>query len=425
MSSKRKPVVLEDVIEAFIDYRGKTPKKKDRGIPLITAKIIKNGFIHPVQEYIAEEDYDSWMTRGIPQKNDVILTTEAPLGEVALLNTSQRVAFAQRVIVLRGKQGIVDNIYLKYLIQSPIMQSKLSERASGSTVLGIKSSELKKINFSLPNYSEQLKVAGILKAIDDKIELNNAINKNLEEIAQAFFKRWFIDFEFPNENGEPYKSSGGKLVESELGLIPKGWKVNKLDSLCSINTSSINPSKNKEATFEHYSIPSFDAGAFPVFDKGRDIKSNKYKVINNSILLSKLNPQTKRLWVPLILTENAVSSTEFINYIPKDSEIKGFLYSILDSEVFQNYICSNTTGSTNSRQRISPQQTLNFQFPCPNNSRLIYQFSDMINQIIKKMQTVLLENIKLSAIRDTLLPKLMSGEIRVPIDEQGLTSINE
>jgi len=96
MESEWKELPLEDAMDAIIDYRGKTPKKTDSGIPLITAKIVKNGRINPTQEYIAEADYDAWMQRGIPQKGDVVLTTEAPLGEVAQLN-GEKIALAQRI----------------------------------------------------------------------------------------------------------------------------------------------------------------------------------------------------------------------------------------------------------------------------------------------------------------------------------------
>lgn len=108
---------LEDCMEAIIDYRGKTPKKTESGIPLITAKIIKGGRILPVAEFIAEDDYDTWMRRGIPKSRDIVLTTEAPLGEVAQLD-ERKVALAQRVITLRGKAGLLDNTFLKYLLLS-------------------------------------------------------------------------------------------------------------------------------------------------------------------------------------------------------------------------------------------------------------------------------------------------------------------
>ena len=113
---------LEDCLEQLIDYRGKTPKKTAAGIPLITAKIIKGGKILPPTEFIAESDYESWMRRGIPNEGDVVLTVEAPLGEVAQLD-SRKIALAQRVITLRGKKDILNNTFLKYLLISNLIMN--------------------------------------------------------------------------------------------------------------------------------------------------------------------------------------------------------------------------------------------------------------------------------------------------------------
>ena len=179
---------------AIIDYRGKTPRKTSSGIPLITAKIVKGGQIKTPTEFIATEDYDSWMRRGIPRSGDVVVTTEAPLGEVAQLN-DQRVALAQRLILLRGKSGTLDNRFLKFLMQSDDVQDQLRARATGTTVLGIKQKELRQIELALPPISEQQTIAHILGTLDDKIELNRRMNETLEEMARALFKSWFVDFD--------------------------------------------------------------------------------------------------------------------------------------------------------------------------------------------------------------------------------------
>ena len=145
---------LAEALDALIDYRGKTPKKTDTGIPLITAKIVKNGKILPVSEFIAEEDYDEWMVRGLPQVGDVVVTTEAPLGEVAQLEDCN-VALAQRIVTLRGAKEILESDYLRYVMQGPYVQGQLEARASGSTVKGIKQSELRKILLPIPPKQEQ------------------------------------------------------------------------------------------------------------------------------------------------------------------------------------------------------------------------------------------------------------------------------
>ena len=169
---------LIDLLDRLIDYRGKTPVKTETGVPLITAKIIKNGRIETPTEFIAEDNYNSWMVRGFPREGDVVLTTEAPLGEVAQLD-NRKIALAQRIVCLRGKTGILDNAYLKYFFMSNIGRSRLCARETGTTVTGIKQSELKEVLISYPSYVIQQKVSAILKSLDSKIELNRRINDNL------------------------------------------------------------------------------------------------------------------------------------------------------------------------------------------------------------------------------------------------------
>jgi len=140
---------LADCMAAIIDYRGKTPRKTTAGVPLVTAKVVKGGRIETPDEFIAHEDYDTWMRRGLPCMGDVVITTEAPLGEVAQLDGS-RVALAQRLITLRGNPDVLENDFLRYAMQSAFVQAQLKARASGTTVLGIKQSELRKVLLPLP-----------------------------------------------------------------------------------------------------------------------------------------------------------------------------------------------------------------------------------------------------------------------------------
>ena len=182
MAGEWKSYPLEDCMEAIIDYRGKTPQKTTSGIPLITAKRIKKGQILPPQEYISTAEYDSWMRRGIPKPGDIVMTTEAPLGEIAQLD-NQKVALAQRIITLRGKEGLLDNSFLKYLMQSSNIQNQLKARATGTTVVGIKQKELRKLSLLIPAIEEQKRIAHILGSLDDKIEINRKMNETLEAMA--------------------------------------------------------------------------------------------------------------------------------------------------------------------------------------------------------------------------------------------------
>jgi Restriction endonuclease S subunits len=177
------------------------------------------------------------MRRGIPEAGDVVITTEAPLGDVAQLPKG-KVALAQRVITLRGKKGLVDNTFLKYLLLSRPFQEDLEARATGTTVVGIKQSVLRKIDLNFPPFLDQHAIAHILGALDDKIELNRKTNETLEAMAKALFKSWFVDFDpvrakaegrpsgLPAEISDLFPDS---FEDSELGEIPGGWEVGGLE----------------------------------------------------------------------------------------------------------------------------------------------------------------------------------------------------
>lgn len=169
---------MEDVLESIIDYRGKTPHKSPNGIKTLSAKSVKDGYIDYSLCYcISPEEYQRFMVRGIPQKGDVLLTTEAPLGVTARLDRND-VAVAQRLLTLRGNPQFLDTGYLYYYLKSPIGQAKLRERESGTTVTGIKQSEFRKIEIAIPDIETQKKIADILATIDHKVAVNQKINKN-------------------------------------------------------------------------------------------------------------------------------------------------------------------------------------------------------------------------------------------------------
>ncbi|AEJ03416.1 restriction endonuclease subunit S [Stutzerimonas stutzeri] len=156
-SQKYKLLELVD----YIDYRGKTPEKSESGIPLITAKNVKSGYVDDEpREYIPEENYDAWMTRGFPKRNDVLFTTEAPLGNVALLGEYEKVAIGQRLVALRSK-GKVTHEYLQFLLLHPFVQDLIYARSSGSTVKGIRTKELYTIELPVPEMQKQREFSAI------------------------------------------------------------------------------------------------------------------------------------------------------------------------------------------------------------------------------------------------------------------------
>lgn len=177
-----------------------------------------------------------------------------------------------------------------------------------------------------------------------------------------------------------------------------------------MKTDSWSPTKNPNVVVEHYSIPAFDEKHYPVFEIASGIKSNKYLLTPESVMISKLNPDTKRIWRPMCISEHPVCSTEFIVYEAKKRGQRDYIYSLIDSVPFFNHLCSHTTGSTNSRQRATPKSTLDFALHLPPDS-VIEDFCQIVTPMYDLISTNTVENQSLAKTRDSLLPRLMSGEL--------------
>ena len=293
-------------------------------------------------------------------------------------------------------------LWVKYYIDSPKGQLYIKGNLNTTVqpTLNISSLVEMPIPMFTPEYRK--KVIEILKSLDDKIENNRRINENLEQQAQALFKSWFVDF-------EPFKD--GEFVESELGMIPKGWRVETLGSLLEISKKSINPSRNPETLYNHYSIPAYDNNMNPESQMGKTILSNKFIVLNKMILFSKLNPRIKRVWYVDDVPDNSICSTEFVPYRAKDLVLSEFAYNLIYSQEFYNYVMSMVNGATGSHQRFHPEDTLTYQFPY--NEDVAVRLSQIVEPMVRRMLDIQRESRRLAELRDTLLPKLMSGEIKV------------
>lgn len=297
---------------------------------------------------------------------------------------------------LKENSQIIDKLFFYYYL---IIHTKYNLGGThGSVMLHLTKKDFENQTLHLPPLDEQRRIAGILGSLDDKIELNRRLNANLEAQAQALFRSWFVDF-------EPFRD--GPFVDSQLGKIPQGWKVETLSNLATVIKKGITPSNSE--TYSHYSIPAYDDAHFPEKQSGETIKSGKYIVYNNSILLSKLNPRIKRLWFIKTAEENAICSTEFIPIQTKDTELISFVFYLIDSDIFYQQALSLVNGATGSHQRFHAEDIM--QIPFAWNKDAAIDFAQKATCFLQKIEDNIRENQTLSALRDTLLPKLMAGEI--------------
>jgi len=299
-----------------------------------------------------------------------------------------------KLMVIRAKKDVVSPKYLYYFLKnsSTVAELQLLAETRSGTFPQITFSEVANLTIPVPSLAVQEVIVQTMQCLEDKITCNEQINDNLEQQAQAIYHERFETVS-PND-------------------LPSEWRIVTLGEVATISNKSFNPLKEPEILLEHYSIPAFDEARFPVFELSTSIKSNKFIIDASCFMISKLNPTTKRVWKPYCLTGNAVCSTEFIVYKAKDKTITDFLYSVIDSNSFSDFMCSHVTGSTGSRQRTTPSDTLSYELILPSEDELA-EFQSLVSPMYAQMRINAIENDKLKRLRDSLLPKLMSGEIDV------------
>ena len=349
------------------------------------------------------------------QKDDILFSEVRPKNKhyayVDIEDCSDYVV-STKLMVLRKFNDNVNNKYFYYSLINDKMLDILQSRAENRicSFPQITFDLLSEYKIRIPEISEQESIAHILEIIDKKIELNNKINSEFERIAKTLYDYWFVQFDFPDKNERPYKSSGGAMVYNEILKrdIPVGWEVKELQKIASISNEQITP--NECVAYRHYSIPAFDEKGTYIIESGEDIHSNKFIIKSFDVLISKLNPKFSRV-ICADNEEDMVSSTELIVFRCNDEQNQSLVYCIAKSNNFYSYCVKNATGSSGSHNRINPE--IMGAYKIPYNHSTYELFKSRISDIIQKRNHIIKENQKLISIRDFLLPMLMNGQISI------------
>lgn len=366
---------LNEVLDFF---NGKKRPKETGSIPVYGG----NGIVDYCNDFNTEGE------------NIIIGRVGAYCGNVNLYK--DRCWISDNAILAKAKNGF-DNTFMYYLL----VNENLYNLRVGSSQPLITQSTIKKVKIAIPEYQEQKAIAKILSDLDEKIEINNKINKTLEEMAQAIFKQWFVDFEFPNEDGKPYKSSGGEMVESELGMIPKGWRQSTLEEVAIMSAGGDKPKCFSKNATEDYDVPIYSNG---IDNEGLYGYTDKAKIFEEAITVSARGT----IGYVCLRQQPYFPIVRLISLVPHKSIITSkYLYFYLK--------LINISGTGTTQQQLTVPDFKRTKICIPK-YQVIKQFTDMVNDIFRKIEVGKNENMKLAELRDTLLPKLMSGEIRVSID---------
>ncbi len=412
---------LKEICIKITDGSHFSPKTKPVGKLIATVKDMEDyGFNYSTCRIISESDFKNLVKQDCkPLKDDILIAKDGSyLKHVFVSNGKDEIVILSSIAILRPNQNKIYPSFLKYLFTD----SRTKERVSGNYVSGaviprIVLRDFEKIDLPIPDLPEQQAIARILSSLDSKIELNNKMNKILEAIGQTIFKRWFINFEFPNEKGKSYKSSDGKMVESELGMIPEGWKISKIGNELKTVLGGT-PDRTK---------PEYWNGSINWINSG---EVNEFRIISPSERITKegldksatkILPKHTTVLAITGATLGQVSRLEIdtcanqsvIGIIENEKIPSEFIYLLIKNEI--EHMISHQTGGA--QQHINKNNVDNYEFLLPSTD-LLKEYKKLSNPIFNQIAKNCFENQNLAKIRDSLLPKLMSGEIRVPLEEK-------
>ncbi len=389
----------------------------DEGIPVIRGNNLTNdfnrfkdnGFVFITSE--KADELKAWALR-----EDIIITAAGTLGQVGIIEEGskfEKYVISNKQMRLRVNKNIINPLFAFYWLSSPWMVELIKKLDTGSTIPLINLSVLKMLPIPVPPLDEQKAIVNILDSLDSKIKLNRKINQILEEIGQAIFKHWFVHFEFPNADGKPYKSSGCEMVDSDLGEIPKGWEAGKISDFGKVICGKT-PPKSKSEYFDgeipFIKIPDMHGKTYVVTtddslsNEGMIFQKNK-TIPKNSVCVSCIAT------VGLVcLTDRDSQTNQQINSIvPLKDEYCYYLYYMLNSmEEFIKIMASGGSATLN----LNTTNFSKLEILIPDEKTLI-RFKELCKPIFEKIRLNNHQNEYLSQIRDSLLPKLMLGKIRV------------
>jgi len=376
--------LLGEVCLAIVDCEHKTVPVNESGDAWAvgTPAMVDGRIDYSKAKRIDDEVYSKWTRRMVPAEGDLILAREAPVGPVVRVPRFPRVALGQRTVLLRPNPEIVNARYLHFLLLSAEVQNRMHAKSEGSTVRHLNVEDVRTLPIpTIPSISEQERIADVLGALDDKIESNRRIATGCELLLSAFV-----------------------ALAPEHSLVP-------MSEIAQSTRVSVDPADLGDELVDHFSIPAYDIARLPELCSASTIKSGKFLVERRSVLVSRLNPSTPRVWLADPNGRKAICSTEFLVLGPRDGQMLATVWLAAVSATFLAEAERRATGTSFSHQRIKPDDALTIEVP---DIRLL-QASQLAEAEawLERALVARRESAATSALRDALLPELLSGQLRV------------
>lgn len=416
-------VKLSEIAEVITGYPFKGNHYSDKGIRTVRGENVTEGRLRWDTIKCWDQKFDKEQEYLLKPDDVVIGMDGSKVGKnkARVKEKDLPLLLAQRVACVRSLNEN-DQVFIYYLINNPRFENYVFQTQTGSSVPHISKSQIE--DFDVPFFvpDVQQKIASVLSALDDKIELNNQINSELEMMAKLIYEYWFVQFDFPfdfaqgkpDSNGKPYKSSGGKMVwNKELNReIPEGWEIVGLEDFAGFNPS-LKIERNSEAPYLGMTAIS-TTGYMTDLPEKKEF-SGGIKFQNGDIVVARITPCLENGKTALItMLDGGIigfGSTEFINIRAKEKSHVSFLAILSRSDPFRHYAISKMTG-TSGRKRVDAKELAKFQLAKPS-SELLKKYDEIVNPYFEKMTFNSKQNQELASLRDWLLPMLMNGQVTV------------
>lgn len=416
MNKVFKYVPITDLLETIIDNRGKTVPTSEKGIPLIATNCIKHSSIYPTLEkvrYVNEETHTNWF-RAHLEPNDILFVNKGTPGRVCLVPDPVSFCAAQDMMAFRCNDDLIDYKYLFAVLRSDEIQKKIENNHVGLVIPHLRKQDLSSILIPIRDRKEQELIGNFYVSLSEKIEINNRINTELEAMAKTLYDYWFVQFDFPDANGKPYKTSGGKMVWNEelKREIPEGWEAGELKDLFNLNPTL---SVKKGALSSYIDMNALPTNGFMTKAVQEKEFSGGVKFQNGDVIVARITPclENGKTGLITLLNENEIGfgSTEFIALRGKNMSLSCFGAFLSRSELFRKYAVANMLG-TSGRKRVEATKIGSFPIALPNRE-LLEKFEKVISPQFKQATINTKENQELTSLRDWLLPMLMNGQVHV------------
>lgn len=419
---KRKLIEMGTLSRGRSQHRPRNDSKLYGGkYPFIQTGDVKNSNLYIEKYSQTYNDFGLNQSKLWPE-NTLCITIAANIADTGIL--SFPACFPDSIIGFTATKGKTDVRYVKYCFD--LLQKSIQNMSKGSTQDNLSMEKLEQLEFNCPSFESQQKISAVLSSLDDKIALNNRINAKLEQMAKRLYDYWFVQFDFPNADGKPYKSTGGKMVWNEelKREIPEGWEVKKLGELFTTNRGVSYSTKTitGDIGIPMINLASFSPDGSYKID-GIKIYTGEYteeKVLKPFDLVMCNTQQTaidfskdiigKVLLVPDIF-EGDITSSHHVNTLKVHNEkLKFYLYRLFNTDYFHAYISHFASGTNIMGLDFAGVENYTAVIP---GDEILSKFADFTLNIEKKKSEIVRENKKLISLRDRLLPLLMNGQVEV------------